>query len=549
MSLAMKGLTLRSVAVGLGIGALLAAANVYVGLKTSWWDSGGITAAVVAFALLGRSRGCEGTVIAETLASAASSMPAALGVMGAIPAMVMLHLSIPPTLSLCVWGLLMGALGMLMATLLRERVLLRDRLPFPSGVAIANVVTTLHRTGSRKDGARLLLAAVAAATVTYLRDTLRWIPQALQPKLAIGEVPASAAQLGVSVSPLLLALGAMVGLGNGLMLGLGSVSAWVVLAPLLVHYGLVTEPKFDALLSWLLWPGAALMVASGVVTLAQEWRAVASALRDLRTLNSRRSAGVGALAGFALLVTYLGQPMFGLSWPVGILLLAACTLASTVAIRVSGEVAFNPIAQIGEVTQLALAAGAPGGMPANLGGGAIVSGSVVQAGVLSESFKVGELTGVAAREQILASAIGVLAGTLVTLPVFWVLVRAHGLGSPLLPAPAAAPWMALAQVADRGLAALPPGAVAASAVALGVGAALELARRSSKGRHLPSPLMMGIGFVLPLAASSALVLGAFLGWLARRRKVSGVEPLVGGLVAGESVAGLAIAIQAAGAGG
>jgi hypothetical protein len=44
--------SLRAVLVGLAIGAVLAIGNVYIGLKTSWWDSGNVTAAVLGFALL-----------------------------------------------------------------------------------------------------------------------------------------------------------------------------------------------------------------------------------------------------------------------------------------------------------------------------------------------------------------------------------------------------------------------------------------------------------------------------------------------------------------
>ena len=46
--------------VGLAIGALLAVADVYMGLKAGWWDSGSITASLLAFALfsvLSRARG------------------------------------------------------------------------------------------------------------------------------------------------------------------------------------------------------------------------------------------------------------------------------------------------------------------------------------------------------------------------------------------------------------------------------------------------------------------------------------------------------------
>ena len=73
------------------IGALLAAGNVYTGLKTGYIDGGSITAAVVAFALLGTARagGKRPYSIAEnnltqTIASSAAVMSIVTGVIGPV---------------------------------------------------------------------------------------------------------------------------------------------------------------------------------------------------------------------------------------------------------------------------------------------------------------------------------------------------------------------------------------------------------------------------------------------------------------------------------
>src|SRR5436190_24280850 len=47
-----RDFTLRAALAGIGLGVVLAIGNVYMGLKTGWWDSGNITAAVLGFALL-----------------------------------------------------------------------------------------------------------------------------------------------------------------------------------------------------------------------------------------------------------------------------------------------------------------------------------------------------------------------------------------------------------------------------------------------------------------------------------------------------------------
>ena len=107
--------TLRAVLVGLGIGAVLAIGNVYIGLKTSWWDSGNVTAAVLGFALLapGARRGRRPyslleNNITQTAAGAVAIMPPALGLLGALPALQLMqhHFS---AWAIGAWGFPTGA--------------------------------------------------------------------------------------------------------------------------------------------------------------------------------------------------------------------------------------------------------------------------------------------------------------------------------------------------------------------------------------------------------------------------------------------------------
>src|SRR2546430_13788612 len=79
-------LTIRALASGLAVGVLLCIANLYVGLKTGFWDGGQITASVLVFALAsGRLTRLENNV-AQTAACAGGGIPAAAGLLGAVPA-------------------------------------------------------------------------------------------------------------------------------------------------------------------------------------------------------------------------------------------------------------------------------------------------------------------------------------------------------------------------------------------------------------------------------------------------------------------------------
>ncbi|HEY5678204.1 MAG TPA: OPT/YSL family transporter, partial [Myxococcales bacterium] len=102
-------LTPRALASGLTVGALLCVANLYMGLKTGFWDSGHVTASVLAFALAsGKLTRLENNT-AQTAATAAGAVPAAAGLLGAIPALDLLGRSVPAW-GIGLWGLALAVL-------------------------------------------------------------------------------------------------------------------------------------------------------------------------------------------------------------------------------------------------------------------------------------------------------------------------------------------------------------------------------------------------------------------------------------------------------
>ena len=95
--------TSRALATGLALGVLLAAANVYTGLKTGWVDGGSITAALLSFTLFAALRrsgrapySALENNITQTVASSAAIMGFAMGLAGPVPAMALLGLTSPP---------------------------------------------------------------------------------------------------------------------------------------------------------------------------------------------------------------------------------------------------------------------------------------------------------------------------------------------------------------------------------------------------------------------------------------------------------------------
>jgi len=550
-------LTPRALGIGVALGLLLTVANVYMGLKTGWWETGTVTASVLGFALLSTFRRRRSTELeantAQSLATAMGAVPSAAGLLGAVPALALLGRA-PPAWAVAAFGLALGVLGVVLAHALRRRLLDGEALPFPSGLAAAEVIASgqAGRAGS-SGGAVLGAAAAASAAFTWLRDGApRLAPGLLALPGRIAGVPASALGLGVSLSPLLLGAGALVGLANGVAVALGAALGWAAIAPALVRSGAVPDAGYAALASWLLWPGAAVMLGGAVASLAGDLRAFRDGLGDLAAVGRGgaepgRRAGAALLAVAAAAVVAVGATGFDLP-PVGALLaLAAAALLTVACARAAGRTDIAPAGEVGQLTQAAAGALAPGRDAAGLVAGAVVAGAAAQASVSLWSLQVGRKLGAAPGRQARAQLLGVLLGAGVAVPVYGLLAGARGLGTAALPAPSAARWRALAEIAGRGATALPPGAAAAALAGLVLGVMLEVGSRSRFRRFVPSAGALGLGFVIPAHYAAGIVLGAALGAGAERRWPGGgrVQGAAAGAIAGESLMALLVAVLVA----
>lgn len=542
--------TPRALAAGLLVGVLLAVANLYVGLTVGFWDSGHITAAVLAYALLsGFSRGHHPreTAFALTVAAAAGAMPAVAGLFGPVPALLQLGGARPPVLLLAAWSTALSALGVLIALLLRRRLIEEEKLPFPSGIATAETVAALHQGGSSSGKARALLAAaVLAAAFAWLRDgKLQLVPGVLALPGVILGTPAAALTLGVGISPLLAGVGALIGLRVSAALLVGALVGWVGLVAPLLRGGLGA----DAAAAFVAWPAVALLVGAAAVSLARLFGTFAAGARDLAsasgsTLLGPPRAALLLAAACTAAVAGLGALLFGLPIQHGLLALAAALPLAALCGRAAGQTDVSPAGQVSQLTQAGFSPLAGGSAALDLGAAAIVSGTSAQTGVTLWSLRAGQLLGSSPRAQALAALIGSLAGAAISGLAYAVLFRPGAL--PKLPMPSAQQWRAIAELAAAGAAAFPEGAGKAAATGLAAGVILQLLSTTKVGRALPDPTALGIGMLLPVHAAAAAVLGAAASALWQRLRPASQAALgnvvAGGLVAGESVAGLAVAI-------
>src|SRR5712691_910662 len=115
-------LTLRALASGLLVGALLCLANLYVGLKTGFWDGGQITSSILALSLASGHLNRLENNVAQTAACAVGAVPAAAGLLGSLPALQLMGVRVPAW-GVAFWGLALSVVGILLAAALRRRLL------------------------------------------------------------------------------------------------------------------------------------------------------------------------------------------------------------------------------------------------------------------------------------------------------------------------------------------------------------------------------------------------------------------------------------------
>lgn len=567
---ALPELTRRAVLTGMLLGALLTPCNVYSGLKIGWSFNMSIAAGLLGFAFwqalapLGvRGLGLHENNINQTTASSAASIISS-GLVAPIPALTLVTGRTLPFTLLALWVVAVSVLGIVVAAGLRNQMLLRERLPFPAGVATAETMRHIHASGAEATArVRLLLGAGALAGTVKLIDTLRYaLPRPALPVTLPGG--AGTGQLGFVLDPslLMLGFGAIIGLRAGLSLLFGALLAWGGLAPLVLARDWLPSPPdpaaerwFGPLVEWLLWPGVSLMIVAALTSFAISLGHLYCRRRQRRghepapAILSPR-AFVLALA-VALVVVILAQMrIFEISWWAAELAALLSFVLAVVAARVSGETGITPIGAMGNMTQLAYGAITPGDLTANLMSANVTGGAAGQCADLMHDLRTGQIIGATARLQLLAQVFGVLVGSLVGSLVYLLLIPdpATMLVTAEWPAPAVATWAAMAQVLAEGWSAAPTGAPVGAVIAGGAGLVLALAERLAPtrfARWLPSAPALGLAFIIPAWNSLTLCLGAGLAAALWRLRPAWAErrtiTLAAGLVAGESLAGVAIA--------
>jgi len=595
-------LSVRSIVSGMLIGGVMSVSNLYVGLKTGWGLGVTITSCIIAYGvfsalerLIPAYKKNPFTILENnTMSSAASAAGymASAGLTSSIPALYLTTGRVLTWWEMMGWLAALSILGVFMAVPLKRQLINIDQLPFPSGIATAQTLQSIHSKDpvSLRKAKSLVWGAVLGVVIAVWRDGLAPLGAWLGGKIGRPELGESWGQMalpdqlplmpgarswlerytfGFEGSAIMVAVGAIMGIRVGVSLLIGAVIYYALLGPWLVAQG-IAQPGYRSLVSWTLWPATAMMVSSSMLAFALRWRTVARAFGEMSAIiRQKQGRRIDPLAHIEVPVSwfmigtlvaggacvYLGHAWFDITWWMGVLAVLLTLLLSIVAARATGETDVTPIGALGKITQLMYSAIAPSNMTTNLMTASITSGAAAHSADLLTDLKAGYLLGANPRKQTIGQLFGVFAGTLFCVPVYNIVVDPSKLGSAEMPAPAAKVWAGVAKMLSTGLDSLPRGAVLAMAIGALLGCVITLLEEYLPARHkrwIPSATGLGIAGVIPAFNAISMFLGALFAWSLSRTKPQLDErytiSVASGLVAGESLAGVAIIMMLQGGG-
>lgn len=601
-------LTLRGIIIGGLITLIFTAANVYLGLKVGLTFATSIPAAVISMAVLRRFKGhnVKENNIVQTIASAAGTLSAIIFV---LPGLVMVGywqgFGFVQTAGVCIIG---GVLGVMYSIPLRRALVTGSDLPYPEGVAAAEVLKVGDENASgtsQEENAKGLRVIVAGGITSAVMALLTAMKAAASEVTAYFKLGAGATTLGTSLSTALIGVGHLVGLPVGIAMLVGVVISYFILLPIFTTGDItgataladVVDTTFSDDIRFI---GVGTMAIAAIWTLLKIAAPIAVGIRQsLASSRARKSGSVVDVTERDIPFPYVATTIVAFMVPIALLLwdfVRGTDIHDHMAVLITVSVLFtllvgliiasvcgymagligasnSPISSIGIIAVLAaslLIAAVTRGTTADplslvaytLFTAAIVFGIATISNDNLQDLKTGQLVGATPWKQQVALIIGVVFGSLVIPPILQVMLNGFGFqgmegaGEDALAAPQAALMSSVASgIFDSSL------DWNLIFIGMAIGAVLiiidELLRKFTDKYSL-SPLAAGMGMYLPAALTIVIPIGAILGtfydkWAAKQSHPEFAKRmgtlLATGLIVGESLFGVINAGIIAAAGG
>jgi len=595
-----KELTIRALILGALITTVFTAANIYLGLKVGLTFASSIPAAVISMAILSAFKDSsilENNIV-QTVASAAGTLSSIIFV---LPGLVIVGwwTGFPfwESFLICVSG---GILGVLFTIPLRRALVTDSDLPYPEGVAAAEVLKVgsgtrgdaKDETGEAREGLiAVIIGSVASAGLAIITAT----------RVAAAEVTgyfalSGAASTGYDMAWSLALLGAghLVGLSVGLAMLVGLIISWGIAVPILTSMQPAAAGISLAANTGHIWStqvrfiGAGAIGIAAIYTLATLAKPVVGGL--VSTLAASRVAetaddterdlsppwiialavvclAIGAiitynfahgtdLAPSALKLTVISVPFVLIG---GFIIAGICGYMAGLIGSSNSPISGIGILSIVVCASILALVVAPSAnlKPALVALALFITAIVFACATISndnlQDLKTGQLVGASPRRQQIALIVGVLAGAAVIPFVLNLLAKAYGFaGAPnigvLAPHPLPAPQATLISALAQGVIG---GNLDWRLIGIGALVGIGLILLDSimgwmKLVRIP-PLAVGIGIYLPMSATFAVVVGALVSHWYTKRVQTMPDParaerlgtlVASGLIVGESIWGV-----------
>jgi len=581
-------LTIRSALTGMILGGVLSLTNIYVGIKTGWTLGVGITSVIITYAafkvLSSAGIGREMTILEnnamQSIATSAGYMTEPL--VSSIPAYMLVTGQVVPPLHTGIWIALVAILGVLFAFPLKKRFINDEQLPFPEGYAAGVVMDSLHSEHGREGlfKAKLLaIGAVLSGVIEAMRSEkvmgairLKWatlpafwddfIYRFVTPRL-LG-TPLRDLTIRFDSSIVMMGTGGLMGMRVAASLLITATLNYFVLAPIMIHNGIIHPVNYKAITTWSMWGGAAMMTTASLWSFLSKPQIIVQAFAGMFG-RSRAHKTTDSLADIELpmRVFVIGIPImggavvaaahlfFGVHVSLGLLAIPLVFIFTLIAVTSTGLTSITPGSAIAKLTQLTFSVVARGNTATNIMTAGITSDVTLSASNLLMDIKPGYMLGAKPRQQAVGHVLGIFAGALVAVPVFYAFF--HGnisiFTSEQMPMPGAQISKSVAELLTRGFSTLHYTARIAMAIGAVLGLVVEIANQRTRGRFPLSGVALGLGFVLRYSDVLAMAIGASIFWLAGRRSrradslthrifVDNQETLSAGVIAGGSIAGV-----------
>ena len=574
-----KELTIRGLILGIVITLVFTAANVYFGLKAGLTFATSIPAAVISMAILRYFKGAtmQENNIVQTVASAAGTLSSIIFV---LPGLILIGwwtgFNYWTSFAICALG---GVLGVMYSIPLRRALVTNSDLPYPEGVACAEVL----KVGSGGEGVSAeaaaesnragLLAvlwgsivsavfAVVVATRVFAGDVVTYF--------RVGGAQGGVTGFDFFLSFALFGIGHLVGLWVGIAMLVGALIGWGWGVP---HYSALA-PAAGAIadLANATWSHKVRFVGAGTIGVAAVWtlaklvKPVISGLASAMAASRARGAGNAALLPRTehdipigqvgvisliclapigwLLANFAMTAGHGLEDHILLLVVGGLIYVALMSFFVSAICGYmagligssnSPLSGIGIIVvigaALLLVFGVRSSLPVSSENALVafalfVTSIVFAAAAIAnnnlQDLKTGQLVDATPSKQQWALVVGVFAGAAIIPPILDLLNQAYGFvgaPGPLREHPLAAPQAGLISALAQGVI---QNNIDWGLIKIGgmIGVVMividEVLRRTTKSVHL-SPLAVGLGIYLPTQSTLMVVVGAIAGWYFDRR--------------------------------